>query len=487
MARAVPWWRSSAALSSVVAAAVAAVLVAVLGAAPPTDSQTALYLGRFHVLVVHLPIGFIVLLAFADALTLLGRWRDRLEPAVGVLLPPALAAALAALALGLLAASGGGYPSQLVALHRGFALAATIGTAACLVAWAAHRARGGRLTRAATHATMGVTLGLIGVTGHLGGSLTHGEGFLTRGAPASVSRWVGAAPEPERSPSRPAAQEPAEPTVFDHVVAPLLQSRCSRCHGRDRASGGLRLDSLAGLRQGGGGPVVVPGSAARSELVFRVELPIDDSRHMPPRGQPGLAPEEIELLRWWIDRGAGESPRVGDVLAPDGVRRLIAGAAARGERPEAPAVPDAAPAADAGPAPREAPVELPRPEEGPARRTPRASRAPAARTAAPDAAAAPALSGAALVRERCVQCHGLDRVTSERRTAQEWRSVVARMEALGARLAPDERQAVLSYLIGRFSAPAGPSQAPPGAQPAARPRAGDEVERERERDEADDE
>lgn len=85
-------------------------------------------------------------------------------------------------------------------------------------------------------------------------------------------------------------------------VAPLLTQRCTMCHSGVTAAAGLRLDSLAGILAGSaGGPVVVAGDPAGSELIARVRgerLP-----RMPMTGPPWLTAGEVALLEQWVAGG----------------------------------------------------------------------------------------------------------------------------------------------------------------------------------------
>ena len=298
-------------------------------AAPP---DFVFFLGRFHTLAVHLPIGALVLVGVAEALALFPRLRARIDPGLGLALPFLVATSVAAFALGILLARGGGYPTKLVTLHRGFTLAAVIGSAACMVAWSLRQRGDGTVRRLPYRATLGATLGLVTLGAHFGGSMTHGDTYLTRYAPSFVQRLLGAgpAPAPEALPVAPVA----EPLVFTGVILPLLRERCVECHGPDKAKGGLRLDALAGLLKGGDtGAAIKPGQGAASLLVARMTLPPSDDEHMPPAGNAEPSADEIEVVRWWIDRGATEALRVRDGIASDGARAVLQKAA---EGPGAP-------------------------------------------------------------------------------------------------------------------------------------------------------
>ncbi len=295
-------------------------------------SNLAEFLGRFHILVLHVPIGALLLVVSAEALALSPKLRPRIDPAIGLALAFLAGTGVAAFGLGLLLAHGGGYPSKLIALHRGFTLAGIVASAAAFLIWSLRSPRAGRtLFRLA----LGATAGLFTAGAHVGGSLTHGEDFLTRYAPSFVQRLLGAkaAPAPESSS---AASAGAEPRLYADVLAPALRARCVDCHGPDKAKGGLRVDSLAALRKGGEhGPAIKDGHGDASPLVQRMLLPAGHDDRMPPDGKAGLGDGEIELLRWWIDRGASEELRVRDTLPPDAARTVLAALAKGNAAPQA--------------------------------------------------------------------------------------------------------------------------------------------------------
>ncbi|MCA9056632.1 MAG: DUF1549 domain-containing protein, partial [Planctomycetaceae bacterium] len=90
---------------------------------------------------------------------------------------------------------------------------------------------------------------------------------------------------------------------FEREIRPLLASRCYECHsgGAKTIHGGLRLDSAAGLQQGGdSGPLLVAGQPEENLLIE--VLRYDGDIQMPPEGKLPLA--EIELFTEWLRRGA---------------------------------------------------------------------------------------------------------------------------------------------------------------------------------------
>ena len=108
---------------------------------------------------------------------------------------------------------------------------------------------------------------------------------------------------------------PVNRTVdFEKDVQPILAQKCHSCHGVEVQQSGLRLDRRqAALRGGDYGPVILPGDSAHSKLILRVANG-DGGLQMPPTGP--LSPEEIGILRAWIDQGADFRIQVEDEPTP---------------------------------------------------------------------------------------------------------------------------------------------------------------------------
>ena len=96
----------------------------------------------------------------------------------------------------------------------------------------------------------------------------------------------------------------AQSVDFAKDIQPLLEKRCYECHDGRKHKGGIRLDRRADVFRGGdsGKPAVLPRKSAESHLIQLV-AGLDPDEIMPPKGEP-LTPEQIGLLRAWIDQGA---------------------------------------------------------------------------------------------------------------------------------------------------------------------------------------
>ncbi|HKQ37282.1 MAG TPA: c-type cytochrome domain-containing protein [Verrucomicrobiae bacterium] len=143
--------------------------------------------------------------------------------------------------------------------------------------------------------------------------------------------------------------------TYTKDIRPMFETSCIRCHGEEQQKGGLRLDTREALLNGGKhGKAIVSGKSKESHLVIATAQ-IDDETAMPPKrraggpgrpggpgaGQPGatpsrpgqpanappqanpgapkgpggprgpggppakpLTPEQVGIIRAWIDQGA---------------------------------------------------------------------------------------------------------------------------------------------------------------------------------------
>ncbi len=283
------------------------------------------FVGRFHPLVVHLPIGVMVLGFVLEAAAMReGARRRKLEPALTVVLTFLVLSAALAFVVGILLGRTGDYPQKLLAKHRSLSLGAVILSSAVLGAFAAHKSRG--LPRQIYQALLVLTMVVMSLGGHVGGSLSRGEGYLFELAPTFVQDLAGY--RPKMVPAPMPAEATNEPLVWDAVVFPALKAKCGECHLGEKKKGGLRIDTIDDLKKGGlGGPAIVLGAAAKSPLVERMKLPKDSDDHMPPDDKPTLSPAELAALTFFIDRGAPKDLKVKDALAPEGARAALEAAA----------------------------------------------------------------------------------------------------------------------------------------------------------------
>ncbi|MEM7478104.1 MAG: PSD1 and planctomycete cytochrome C domain-containing protein [Planctomycetota bacterium] len=96
----------------------------------------------------------------------------------------------------------------------------------------------------------------------------------------------------------------AQEVDFQRDVAPILEERCTFCHGAEEAESGLRLDLRHRLLSGGDSGLagVVPGNPEKSYLLEVIQH-LDPAVKMPP-DEDKLPQKEIDTIRRWIAQGA---------------------------------------------------------------------------------------------------------------------------------------------------------------------------------------
>ncbi|HEV2318832.1 MAG TPA: c-type cytochrome domain-containing protein [Verrucomicrobiae bacterium] len=121
------------------------------------------------------------------------------------------------------------------------------------------------------------------------------------------------ADDDDSSSSKPAALPPDSTktgVTFDADIKPIFQASCVKCHDSKSAKkpkAGLTLDTREGVMKGSrDGAVVTAGDSAHSDLVMAVAHKGDDPDTFMPKGKNAkmLTPDQIGLIRAWIDQGA---------------------------------------------------------------------------------------------------------------------------------------------------------------------------------------
>jgi|GEM_PF-45828 len=278
-------------LFSIIATAI--ILIAGLYPYPEVSEEIVIFIGRFHPLVVHMPIGFI---AAVIILQLVARFsQSNLRIGIGTLLWFSMITAILSTIIGTLLAIPGGYDAELLLKHRQLGLGTSIATIWMLCAHRSKR-RGSGLFYSLS---LLLCMGLLGATGHFGGSLTHGDDYLTAYLPEALGGKT------QAEPIDPGTTEDA--ALYDRLIQPILDAKCVACHNDTKSKGELRMDSFEALLIGGKkGPTVIENNAAGSLMIERAQLPLDHKEHMPPEGKVQLSEAELEAISWWIDQGAPE-------------------------------------------------------------------------------------------------------------------------------------------------------------------------------------
>src|SRR5437879_3789899 len=94
-----------------------------------------------------------------------------------------------------------------------------------------------------------------------------------------------------------------EPLSYEKDVEPILVNKCQFCHTGTIKEAQLDMATYETLMKGGKrGQPIVPGKSSESLLIQaagKTQKPF-----MPPKNEEPLTPEELALLKLWIDQGA---------------------------------------------------------------------------------------------------------------------------------------------------------------------------------------
>ena len=239
------------------------------------------YLGNFHPVVLHLPIGafLFTFLLFVSQKYL----KSNFNPAVRMGLLFSFITSIITSIFGYILHLNGDYDSVLVDRHMWLAIATTI-----LIGFVLYLHKKQKPYNHVLSSFVFATV-LLTITGHNGGSLTHGKDYLKL-------------PDFEKEISIVSYDSIH---VFNQVISPILDSKCVKCHNTGKSKGNLMLSSIDKILLGGEkGQIIKSNSSVDSRLYTYLNLPIDDEMHMPPDGNSQLNDNEKELIKLWIDEGA---------------------------------------------------------------------------------------------------------------------------------------------------------------------------------------
>ncbi|MEP6747526.1 MAG: c-type cytochrome domain-containing protein [Bacteroidota bacterium] len=265
------------------------------------------FLGHLHPVLVHLPIGILLLACFFQLISAREKY-NYLQAAVGITLFWGMLSAAASCITGYILSTTGDYDEELAGKHQWLGISVAI---VSIIFYAAYQKK--RIVKF-KWAIPVLLIALITITGHLGGSLTHGSDYLTGPFKKMTDTIVVKKP----------IANVQEAIAYSDIIQPVLQARCYGCHGPNKQKGKLRMDDADQLMKGGkDGVVIEAGKADESELIKRILLEKADEHHMPPKEKPQLTEKEIALLHWWISSGASFTKKTKELAQADKMKPIL--------------------------------------------------------------------------------------------------------------------------------------------------------------------
>ncbi len=264
------------------------------------------FLGPFHAVVLHFPIGFLTM-AFILELYRLKHPSEELKRVTVLVIWLSLFSGIVAAALGIMRAAEGGYDMKAVEHHRIEGMSVPVLTLLTIVFQRfAYRGAARSGWNYSYQLLLCCTMVLLVMAGHHGGNLTHGSKYLTENAPQIVRDLLEDEPSSTNDLTTMPGAGNEKVRYYVERVRPILIAKCLSCHCEEKHKGGLRLDRSEFAFKGGdsGKPAIKPGEPLTSRLVQFITLPPGHDDIMPPSGKEPLTPEEIGVIVQWIRIGA---------------------------------------------------------------------------------------------------------------------------------------------------------------------------------------
>ncbi|MEJ2113133.1 MAG: FN3 associated domain-containing protein [Flavobacteriaceae bacterium] len=266
--------------------------------------RVVLTLGRFHLLLLHLPIGALLITFFLD---IIGRIKKNYpSQIIRYALGFTVFFAILTCILGYLLSLQGGYGERVLNIH--FWTAVVTAILACILFILSLMTS--KKVKRMVFPIFVLTIISICITGHYGSVLTHGENFLT---------------EYINIPEKLETIEVVDSLkLYENVIAKVLDNKCIQCHNATKTKGDLSLISKQTILKGGeSGEAIIIGNANESLLYNQLFLPESDKKHMPPKGKPQLTTNEKLLIKHWIDGGADFEGYVGNLSKNDTLNDIL--------------------------------------------------------------------------------------------------------------------------------------------------------------------
>lgn len=268
-------------------------------------------IGHFHPLLVHLPIGILLI-------GLLLQWLSRkpsyaaIQPVLKTIFLAGTITALFSCITGYMLSISDDYDQSLVNWHMWFGIGVLVLSA---ILYTKEVNPNVQVDKTVLSLALLIT---IMITGHLGGSLTHGSDYISKpfGRIFSSDSNDVATIKP-----LPNVQEAV---AYNDVIRPILQAKCYSCHNANKKKGGLRMDDITLLMKGGkNGKVIDLDISDSSEMLQRLLLPVDNEDHMPPKEKPQPSESQVALIHWWLSSRADFTKKVKELPQPDLVKPML--------------------------------------------------------------------------------------------------------------------------------------------------------------------
>ena len=271
------------------------------------------FFGRLHPLLVHLPIGFLILSILIETYSNIFKNQINHRIISFSWFLGFMSSAFSAL-FGWLLAETGLYIEENLYLHKLFGF---ILVGMCFLAWIIRLSFfKDFIPKNFKSFSNFVIIIILFITGHNGGNITHGENYLFEYAPEEIkNRFV-----EDKNLLAEISISLDSIELYSNIIEPILINKCISCHNNEIKRGNLDLSSLPLLTKGGNAGSPIDKMNPRNSLIFkRINLPVDNIKFMPPDG-PIVSYDEINTILWWIKNSDKSNDVLSSIEIPDEIK-----------------------------------------------------------------------------------------------------------------------------------------------------------------------
>ena len=245
------------------------------------DNTFVFFIGRFHPIILHLPIGGLIAL-FVMEIVNSSRPKLKLDSACSILLWFSVITVIPSAILGFMLGSSGNYDDELLNLHK------WLGWLTALVCvWLLYfNSKSKKTYRIFLYSNVL----FLSIAGHFGGQLTHGKDYLTKYMPLGMKKALNI--DDERNylvVDRKIDSFSNDATYYANQIKPIIENYCYKCHGQEKQKGDMRFDNIDWD--------MVNGFDAEKWNMMLNEINLGE---MPPSDQPQLSDQDRRTLVDWI-------------------------------------------------------------------------------------------------------------------------------------------------------------------------------------------
>ena len=269
------------------------------------------FLGSLHPLIVHLPIGIVLLTIAIDVF--MRNKNNSVHRIITLGWFFSFFSGLLAALFGWFLGDNGYYFESQLGVHRWSGVAFV---SLCFLIWLL-KFLNFRFSKSSTRFVNLTAIVLLTITGHFGGEMTHGQNYLVENLPFVKKKISTTSIEKDRR------SEVDSLFVYEDLLQPVFEQKCMACHNSKNTYGGLNMSDFKSLVKGGNsGAGIQKGNPYESLIYKRVSFPHDHPKFMPPAGVP-MSYDQIATLEWWIDNGAKKQLPVSLARKDPKIQRLM--------------------------------------------------------------------------------------------------------------------------------------------------------------------